>query len=72
MRDERIPALDERYVYGDFCAGTITAVALEDGKVTGSGDLGVSVPGLTSFGVDGTDRVYATTADGAVYRLDPG
>ena len=72
VRDERIPALDERYVYGDFCAGTITAVALEDGKVTGSGDLGVSVPGLTSFGVDGTDRVYATTADGAVYRLDPG
>ncbi|HEY4622025.1 MAG TPA: hypothetical protein VIG93_10020, partial [Gaiellaceae bacterium] len=65
------PALDGRYVYSDFCAGTITAVALEDGKVTASGDLGLSVPGLTSFGVDGENRVYVTLADGAVYRLDP-
>jgi hypothetical protein len=29
------------------------------------------VPDLSSFGVDGVDRVYVTSTDGSVYRLDP-
>ncbi len=57
--------------YGDFCSGRITAVAVEDGRVTATGDLGLVVPELTSFGVDGLDRIYVMSLRGDVYRLDP-
>ncbi|HVR12767.1 MAG TPA: PQQ-dependent sugar dehydrogenase [Gaiellaceae bacterium] len=70
-RDSRIAALAGRYLYGDFCAGTITAIAVENGNVTSSGNLGVAVPELTSFGVDALARVYALSLSGDVYRLDP-
>ena len=36
------PALAGRYLYGDFCAGRITAVAVADGRVASTGDLGDS------------------------------
>jgi glucose/arabinose dehydrogenase len=70
-RDPRIPALSGRYVYGDFCAGAITALSLRGDAVDRSDVLDVTVPRLTSFGVDGLDRVYATSLTGAVLRLDP-
>ena len=70
-RDARLAALAGRYLYGDFCAGTITAIAVENGKVRTSADLGVMVPQLTSFGVDALARVYALSLTGDVYRLDP-
>jgi len=70
-RDPRLPELVGRYLYGDFCAGRITAIEVERGAVARSDDLGLIVPQLTSFGVDGLGRVYLTTLDGAVYRLDP-
>ena len=70
-RDPRLAPLAGRYLYGDFCAGTITAIAVQSGKVTTSGDLGVTVPELTSFGVDALARVYALSLTGDVYRLDP-
>jgi hypothetical protein len=70
-RDPRIAALEGRYLYGDFCLGRITAVAVDDGQVTGSEDLDVRVQQLTSFGVDGAGHVYATSLGGDVFRLDP-
>ena len=70
-RDPRIAGLAGRYLYGDSCAGTITAIVVENGKVTSSGDIGVEVPELTSFGVDALARVYALSLSEAVYRLDP-
>ncbi|HJS50205.1 MAG TPA: PQQ-dependent sugar dehydrogenase [Gaiellaceae bacterium] len=71
VRDPRIPALAGRYLYGDFCSGKSTALAVESGRVAASGDLGLVVPELTSFGVDGARRVYAMSLRGDVYRLDP-
>jgi glucose/arabinose dehydrogenase len=71
VRDPRIPALQGRYLYGEFCAGAITAVALEKGRVAGSDPVGLIVPGLTSFGEDGVARVYVTSVGGDVYRIDP-
>jgi hypothetical protein len=70
-RDPRLPVLEGRYLYGDFCAGSITAIAVEDERVTASGTLGVVVPNLTSFGVDGNGRVYALSLTGEVFRIDP-
>jgi len=71
VRDERLPALVGRYLYGDLCAGTVTALLVENGRVAATGRLGVSLPELTSFGVDGTGRVYLMSLGGGVYRLDP-
>jgi glucose/arabinose dehydrogenase len=70
-RDPRIAILAGRYLYGDFCAGSITAIAVENGRVTASDTLGVVVPRLTSFGVDGSGRVYALSLTGEVFRIDP-
>jgi glucose/arabinose dehydrogenase len=70
-RDERIPALAGRYLYGDFCSGKITAIAVESGRVTASGDLGLVVPELTSFGVDGLGRIYLASLRGEIFRVDP-
>jgi hypothetical protein len=70
LRDARIPDLTGRYLYGDYCSGKITVISVENGRVVESGDLGVEVSELTSFGVDGLGRVYAASLTGAVYRLD--
>ncbi len=70
-RDARIPTLEGRYLYGDFCSGTITAVDVAGGAVADSDELDVLAPQLSSFGVDGFDRVYVTSTDGSVYRIDP-
>jgi glucose/arabinose dehydrogenase len=70
-RDSRIPALAGRYLYGDLCAGTITAVGLDGATVKRSDLLDVKVPLLSSFGVDGAGRVYVMSAQGGLYRLDP-
>lgn len=71
VRDERLSALVGRYLYGDLCAGDITAMLVANGRITASGDLGLKVPELTSFGVDGLGRVYVMSLQGGVYRLDP-
>jgi glucose/arabinose dehydrogenase len=71
VRDRRLADLTGRYLYGDFCSGRITAVAVADGHVTSTGDLGLVVPELTSFGVDALNRVYVMSLRGDVYRLDP-
>jgi glucose/arabinose dehydrogenase len=70
-RDPRLPLLNGRYLYGDYCFGHIFAARILGGRVVKTDDLGVEVPGLSSFGVDGLGRVYATTISGPVYRLDP-
>lgn len=71
VRDSRIPALAGRYLYGDLCAGTITAVTLAEGEVVSSEVLDLpAVRGLSSFGVDGAGRVYVMSTRGDVLRLD--
>jgi glucose/arabinose dehydrogenase len=71
VRDPRLPALDGRYLYGDYCGGHVTAVQIAGTSVTGTTDLGLVVPEMSSFGVDGSGRVYVMSVDGSVYRLDP-
>ena len=71
VRDERLPELSGRYLYGDLCTGAITALAVVEGRVTASGELGIVVPELASFGIDGLGRVYVISLRGDVYRLDP-
>ncbi len=72
VRDPRLAGLAGRYLHGDFCTGRVHAVELGvGGDVVRSDDLGLDLAQLTSFGVDGSDQVYAMTLTGDVYRLDP-
>lgn len=71
VRDPRLPSLAGRYLFGDYCDGKLHSMLVEGGKATDVTDLGLTVPTLDSFGVDGLGRVYVTATDGGVYRLDP-
>jgi glucose/arabinose dehydrogenase len=70
-RDARVPALEGRYLYGDYCTGVVTSLVFDGQRLTGGAQLGITVPALSSFGVDGLGRVYLTSTAGGVYRLDP-
>jgi hypothetical protein len=59
------------YLYGDYCAGWVRAARASDGKVLEQRDLGLEVPGLSSFGVDTAGELYALSLGGEVYRLAP-
>ncbi len=67
----RIPGLRGAYLYGDYCAGWVRAARVRGGRVAEQRDLGLSVPGLTSFGVDPAGELYAMSLSGPVYRLAP-
>lgn len=77
VRDPGIPALNGRYLYGDYCTGALHAAHLRDGVNTPESRnhvLGLIVPELTSFGEDSQGRIYATSSSfsgrqGAVYQL---
>jgi glucose/arabinose dehydrogenase len=64
--DPRIAALGGLYLWADFCEGRVNGLT-PDGKVV---PLDLAVPQPTSFGTDGSGRVYVTTATGGLYRLD--
>jgi glucose/arabinose dehydrogenase len=70
-RDPRLPALEGRFLYTDFCLGALRSLRVAGGAVSGDGPLGVTVASPTSFGQDALGRVYVTSLDGPVYRLDP-
>jgi glucose/arabinose dehydrogenase len=71
VRDPRLAALAGRYVYGDYCTGVLRSFRIVNGKATGDRRVGLTVPSLSSFGQDARGRVYATSLNGAVYRLSP-
>ena len=69
-RGQRIRGLRGAYLYGDYCAGWVRAARVRDGEVLGQrDDLGLEVPGLSSFGVDAAGELYALSLNGEVYRL---
>lgn len=68
-RDSGLGSLTGRYLFGDFCGGTLDSLDLD----TPGGDrraVGLSVPDgmLVSFGEDSRGCVYAVT-DQTVYRI---
>jgi glucose/arabinose dehydrogenase len=72
VRDSSLRSLYGRYLYGDYCAGELRSFAAEPGRrATDDRPLGLEVPSLSSFGEDDAGRIYATSLDGPVYRLDP-
>jgi glucose/arabinose dehydrogenase len=71
VRDPILSSLRGRYVFGDFCGGRLESARLVGGQARSVRAHSVSVEQLSSFGVDGRRRVYATSLSGPVYRLVP-
>lgn len=73
IHDPRLPTLAGRFIFGDYCNGLLSQFpvgSIGAPPVTAE-QLDLTVPNLSSFGVDGLARVYAMSTEGKVYRLDP-
>ncbi|WNO72309.1 PQQ-dependent sugar dehydrogenase [Streptomyces sp. AM8-1-1] len=70
-RGKAIPALKGQYLFSDYCDGTVRALQMKDGKVTGESDLGVSGGEVISFVQDGCGELYVLDIGGAIHRIDP-
>lgn len=70
-RGSAIEGLQGAYLYGDYCAGFVRAVRVEDGEVVDRADLGVSAGELASFGEDRDGELYVLSLSGEVHRLVP-
>jgi glucose/arabinose dehydrogenase len=71
VADRSLPSLYKRYVYTDYCDGTLRSLVPHLSRASGDRRLGVSVEEPSSFGVDSRGRVYVTSLAGPVYRLVP-
>ena len=70
-RGEAIPALQGAYVYGDWCTGEVRALVAQEGRVIDDQPIGLTVPGLTSFGVDVDGELWVLSQEGPVSRIVP-
>ena len=68
-RGESVPALDGRYVFGDYCAGTVWTLAIRGGRAVDVRREPVRIEGLTSFGEDESGELYAVSHAGELLRL---
>ena len=65
-----LPALIGRYLFGEVCSGRIAALTVS-GSRPQAVDLGDRTAYLTFLGAGPDGRVYATSLNGGVYRLEP-
>jgi hypothetical protein len=63
-----MPSFVGRYIYGDFCSGTVWSFAAGNGKKSPARVEG-KIDSLSSFGQDGNGELYATSLDGTLYKL---
>jgi len=64
-----VPALQGRYIYGDYCSGKVWTLQIENGKAVGVRQEAINVKSLSSFGLDATGELYAVSLAGTVYRV---
>ena len=73
-RGAAMPALQGRYFFSDFCAGTLMSFRLQNGKASdpvGIPDALASLGQVSSFGQDAAGELYVLTFDGTVAKLVP-
>ena len=68
-RGRAIPSLRGRYIYGDFCSGTIWTLRAGGGDDVDVRRESISLESLSSFGRDAAGELYATSLTGNVYKL---
>jgi hypothetical protein len=71
VRDRRLKSIYGRYLYSDYCTGGLRSLVASTGGASGDRDLGPRLSNLSSIATGRRDRVYLTSLQGDVYRLDP-
>jgi hypothetical protein len=65
----RLPGLIRRYVYGDFCAGTLWSLrATPKGGATDVRREQAAIPQLTHIGTDADGELVFASGGGDIYR----
>jgi glucose/arabinose dehydrogenase len=64
-------SLRGRYIYGDYCSGTIWTFKIAGGKASGLDREGFQIDSVSSFGQDNAGELYAVSHEGTIYRLTP-
>ena len=67
-RGAAAPSMQGRYVYGDYCSGTVWSFKAGNGRLSAPRVDG-RIANLSSFGEDGNGQLYATALSGELYRL---
>lgn len=71
-RGRAIPALNERYIYGDFCSGVLWTLAPRPGlRVADIRREQQRIPQLTSIGTDAEGELVFAAATGEILRAVP-
>jgi glucose/arabinose dehydrogenase len=70
-RGARIPTLQGRYLFADFCGGRVKALVEIAGLISLPFDLNLAPGAISSFGEDALGELYVLSLNGGVYRLDP-
>jgi hypothetical protein len=60
VRDESLPSLNGRYVYGDFFTGTIYSQLIQGPDSRDDAETGLTLRSIDSFGEDACGHLYAT------------
>jgi glucose/arabinose dehydrogenase len=69
VRDPSLPALSGRYLYADYCEGTLRSLIPESPRAKDDRSLGLEVDSPVSFGEDAAGHIYVVSLEGPVYRL---
>ncbi|WP_406325067.1 PQQ-dependent sugar dehydrogenase [Streptomyces niveus] len=69
-RGDAIPDLQGQYIYSDYCDGTLRTLKIENGTVTGQGDLAVNGGEVISFVQGGDGELYVLGLGGSISRID--
>jgi glucose/arabinose dehydrogenase len=64
-------ALRGRYIYGDYCSGTIWSFKIVGGKATAQQRESFEISSVSSFGQDNAGELYGVSHGGTIYRLTP-
>ncbi len=67
VRDPALPSFQGKYLFGRFGTGIIMKLGAQ--AAPPATDTGLDVPSVSGFGENGVGNLYATSLEGAVYRL---
>ena len=72
VHDPELPALRNRYVYADFCAGRIRSFRYSNGAAINRRNEDISVSQVSSFGRGSKGQIWIASLNGPVYRIKQG
>jgi glucose/arabinose dehydrogenase len=70
-RGKAVPGYAGRYLYGDYCSGTVWSLRLAGGRATDVQRESFRVESLSAFAEDAANEVYLASQGGTIYRLAP-